>query len=870
MAVAFSPDGKQVLTGTEDGTAQLWNVASREPVGEPHRDAGYVSAVAFSPDGKLTAVATNVGVVLREVDTGKLSGRTLSHPDTPNFPRTFAFSPDGRTGLTGCSDSTARLWETSTGNPGRVLNHEHIGVDAVAFSPDGRKILTAGVSNRPQLWDVDSGAHLGIPFPHDGVFVVAFSPDGMALLTGGADGVVRLWDVPTRAPLGSQMLHGQPVHAVAFSPDGATVASCSEHGPARLWDVTTARTPAACLRHEARVDQAIFGPDGGTVLTVSKYHSARLWDTRATPIRETARWGGIRFATLNPAGTLVLTGGEQGARFWDVTTGQPIGREMPQEGGVRCIAFSPDGQTALTGGRRYAHLWQVPGGEPKLLPLDHVEESVDDARFSPDGHVVLTLTQGKARLWNAASGKPLGQPIPGTFAYAFSPDGKLVLAGGWSSEARFWDGLTGKPISELLAHEGGSWSAAFSPDGWTALTGSYRSARMWDVATHRPKGRPMPHRGNIESLAFSPDGSLLATGSVDRTARIWDAATGKPVGPPLEHRAYIVSVAFNAGGGKLLTGSWDGTARLWAVPTPVKADVERVTLWAEVLTGLMIDGSEAPQVLDAKAWIDRRNRLAELGGPPVPPTVPSAPPLILTDLLDYHEAEARAWLSAGQWSAALFHLNRLVAAEPDRASYRRDRGYTFTMLGRWAEAAADYGRVTELALDDLEFGFEYAAVLLLAGEDHRYRTYCAALLDRAGRGLSPREAYLAGRICALAPGAVRDPAAAVRLAEQAVEAEPNVAWHLHGLGMALYRAGQFDRAKARLKESVAADPRWAAQVLNRFALALSYDKTGDPDEARKAYGEATRTSLPALHRHDGLAHLLLRREAEQLFGKAKP
>jgi Flp pilus assembly protein TadD len=226
-------------------------------------------------------------------------------------------------------------------------------------------------------------------------------------------------------------------------------------------------------------------------------------------------------------------------------------------------------------------------------------------------------------------------------------------------------------------------------------------------------------------------------------------------------------------------------------------------------------------------------------------------------------------LNAQLWSAALFHANWLVAAEPASARSRRDRGYACARLGRWAEAVAEYGRVAELAPDDLEFGFEYAAVLVLAGQDRRYREYCAGLIANAHRGLAPRDAYLAGRICALAPGAVPDPGVPVGLGERAVEAEPKLARHLHGLGLAHYRAGQFGPAIRRLNESLAADPAWRAQVLNRYALALAYQADGQGDEARKWYGQAARTRPPPLQSHDALAYLILRREADQLLGAGK-
>ena len=109
-AVAFSPDGKAVLTGSDDSTARLWDAATGRPIGIPMAHQGQVRAVAFSPDGK--------------------------------------------TVLTGSSDKTARLWDAATGRPiGTPLNHKAT-VFAVAFSPDGKAVLTGSSDKTARLWPV--------------------------------------------------------------------------------------------------------------------------------------------------------------------------------------------------------------------------------------------------------------------------------------------------------------------------------------------------------------------------------------------------------------------------------------------------------------------------------------------------------------------------------------------------------------------------------------------------------------------------------------------------------------------------------------------------------------------------------------------
>jgi WD40 repeat protein len=128
----------------------------------------------------------------------------------------------------------------------------------------------------------------------------------------------------------------------------------------------------------------------------------------------------------------------------------------------------------------------------------------------------------------------------------------------------------------------------------------------------------MRHEGKVWAVAFSPDGKTVLTGSMDGTARLWDARTGRPIGTPLHHRGRVRAVAFSPDGRRILTACGDNTARLWDLPAPVEGSLERVALWTQVLTGMELNADGGTWVLDARAWQERRRRLEQLGGAPVP------------------------------------------------------------------------------------------------------------------------------------------------------------------------------------------------------------------------------------------------------------
>jgi WD40 repeat protein len=207
-------------------------------------------------------------------------------------------------------------------------------------------------------------------------------------------------------------------------------------------------------------------------------------------------------------------------------------------------------------------------------------------------------------------------------AVAFSPDSATFLTASTDKTIRLWETATRRPLGPPLDHEAthfGFFAAAFSPDGRAVASGGEdETARLWDVAGCRPIGTPLQHQGKVWSVAFSPDGRTLLTGSVDGTARLWDAATGRPIGTPLAHQGRVRAAVFSPDGKKIATACGDHTARLWQLPEPVDGDLERVTLWVQVIAGMELDPQGTFHVLDGATWQQRQQRLHQLGGPPVP------------------------------------------------------------------------------------------------------------------------------------------------------------------------------------------------------------------------------------------------------------
>jgi WD40 repeat protein len=582
LTVAFSPDGRYILSSSKDKTARLWDAATGKPVGLPLRHDGEVWSAAFSADGKRIVTASQDNTArIWDAETGKPIGRPLvGHSNTVN---TAAFSPDGNRVVTASQDRTVRIWDVETGkqigDAPLTLEDE---VSSAMFSPDGKQIL-AGSGKIARLWDAETQKPIATLTGHDDtVQTAAFSACG-TIVTASEDKTVRLWDA-TGQQIGEPLKgHDGKVFGAAFSPDCKTIVTTSEDKTARLWDVTSHQQLGAPLGgHDATVYGASFSPDGRRIVTGSDDGTVRVWDADFNGfLRGTLRNAfPLTSAAFNPDGTRIVTASIDGSvRLWNATTGQSIGRSFKaHRSAVTAAAFSPDGQRLVTTSRdRTARVWNAETRR-QIAELTGHQGAVTSASFSPDGKRIVTASQDKtARLWDPDTGKQIGEaPMVHDDAVstaAFSSDGKRILTASGNA-ARLWDATNGRPLGEFKGHTDIVRSAMFSPDHKLVVTASDDgTVRFWDAGNLRPIGDPLKViDGKVYDADFSPDGKTIVTAAKD-TIALWDVATRHSVGQPLTgHRGAVMTAAFSPDGQRIVTSSQDRTAHIWNIASDISVD----------------------------------------------------------------------------------------------------------------------------------------------------------------------------------------------------------------------------------------------------------------------------------------------------------
>ncbi|MDX2263603.1 MAG: TIR domain-containing protein [Hyphomicrobiales bacterium] len=283
-AAAFSPEGKTIVSGSEDNTLKLWDAQTGREIRTLRWHGNWVRAAAFSPDGKtIVSASDDKTLKLWDAQTGREIRRLSGHGD---WVRAAAFSPDGKTIVSASDDKTLKLWDASTGREIiTLLGHRDI-VWAGAFSPDGKTVVSASKDKTLKLWDAATGREIRILKGHGSiVWVAAFAPDGKTIVSASDDNTLKLWDANTGRVIRTLRWHGNWVRAAAFSPDGKTIVSGSRDNTLKLWDSNTGRVIRTLTGHGGGVLAAAFSPDGKTIVSASEDKTVKLWDVSEWTMR---------------------------------------------------------------------------------------------------------------------------------------------------------------------------------------------------------------------------------------------------------------------------------------------------------------------------------------------------------------------------------------------------------------------------------------------------------------------------------------------------------------------------------------------------------------------------------------------------------
>ena len=538
-STSFSPDSTQVITASEDGTARVWNLKTKESrVLKGHRKA--ITSSDFSSDGYQVVTASEDGTArvwnLRSGDSIVLEGHTGSITSV-------SFSPDSKYILTASTDSTARVWDLQNQNFKVLSGHREAVINA-GFSPDSTHVVTSSF-NTARVWNLENDSSKIFEGHERTINSVNFSPDGTQIVTASWDGTARIWSLIAGEALILEG-HGGQVYSASFSPDGNQVVTASWDGTARIWDL---RSGASTIfeGHQGHVYDANFSPDGSQIVTASDDGTARVWDLNTA-----------RFITLPTPGTKIYSASFSPNNSYVITT-------------------SDDGT---------AKVWNTPNQNSTSTKL--LTNEIINLSFSPDGQQIAFVSRGQAiRVWNLRNdtltsltefGALYSTPI-------FSPDGSKI-AGATESGVTLWDS-SNNHVRLLLDNANERIEAiALSSDGTQLASASGRGKiTLVNLENGNQKTFPGLHQDRVTRVAFSPDNRKVVTTALDDTAVVWDLeADSFVILKNVYQRRQDVSVSqfpsvyFHPNSNQIIFTTW-GTTQVWDLKTGQFSQINNSEDW---------------------------------------------------------------------------------------------------------------------------------------------------------------------------------------------------------------------------------------------------------------------------------------------------
>lgn len=520
-ALAYSSDGKRIATGGRDKAVRLWDVASGDEVRQFVGHTAPVLAVAYSPDRKLIASAGHDSIArVWDAETAKELRKFPAHKSqgTSNL----QFSPDGRLLAVVSPDFSIRLWNPDTGDFVTRLTGPTRDTLSLDFSRDGKRLAVLGEEGKLRVWDVTTEKELLQVPAHTGVGAcVRFSPDGSILATGGSDGAIHFWSSAGKRLRSAAGHPRNNVSELSFSSDGTVLASAGHDGTVRLWDVATG---AELPQSGGIATHVALSPDGKRLATCSGDRIVRFWEPSTgkeiLPALRTDRSVGA--LAFTPDGGLITSDSVEGLWVWDLETAK--GRQIGAHGStpVSRIAVGPGGRYVATSGSGGSfRLWETATDQPapaaaaiaaaleRHPPTGALAYSWNDARLA------LGCADGHVRVWDLARARELYATPTTSTALVWAPDGRSFASVGANDQVlRVWEGVSGKQRSAHVLSSV-SWSVAFSPDGRLLAAGGPGSFRLCDARTGKELAVRATDQGLIGFVAFTPDGRFLVTAGTD-------------------------------------------------------------------------------------------------------------------------------------------------------------------------------------------------------------------------------------------------------------------------------------------------------------------------------------------------------------------
>lgn len=601
-AVAYSPDGEYIATGSDDRTVRMQPVPDGpQSVVITHDDR--VNAVCYSLDNKYMATGSDDYTARVWETTGWSEIRRINHGNRVNA---IALSSNGQYLGTASDDGSARVWDVkqdrmvaffplservmdiaisshgkylavASGSAATIYDrisereiarfYQRSTIKSIALSPDEQYIAVTGADNTAKLWDISNKREIIHIYHQDSINMVSFSIDGKMIGTASEDGSAKVHSVSSGEEI-MQMRHNSNVESVTFDAEGHFAATTCKDGVMRQWDVLSPGKGFEIIHH-AFIQEVGYSPKGSYFHTVSNGDGTiQIWKAEdGSEVAKIAHVKTVSTVMYSPDERHILTaGGDNSACIWEVVSGRELGRAVHEEA-IYAAAYSPDGRYVATASADgTARIWDVL--EFREIACLHHGEAAGHPIYSANGKYLATITGKYAAVWDLTDYREVAV-IPhetGVNDIIFDSDAKhLVTVSGQgvatfdgrnpSIKVELWEIATNRKVIQIDTEHSGR-AFAFSHAGRYIAVTDDKMTTVWEIAENKSVMR-VTHEEDILAVTFSSDELYLATTSFDHTTRVWSVESGREVAQ-ISHDGKGNAVAFSPDGSHIATVTWEG------------------------------------------------------------------------------------------------------------------------------------------------------------------------------------------------------------------------------------------------------------------------------------------------------------------------
>ncbi len=562
-AVAYSPSGKLLVSGSFDNTVRIWNRATGEVlrVIEDHQQG--VTSLAISPDARLLA-SGSLDRSVRLYDLPRLDPLSTLE-NQPGEVKCVAISQDGKFSLSGDSSKRVRVWQTEDNKLIREHTDNSAPPVSVAIKRDQSEVLALLSDGTLRGWRQDNGQATGsLCVPSAAAFVP--SPDNRSMVLAGTDGALRVALWPPQASLefsavnatirgaafnnnASQVVTAgddsfvrlynigdgkqqrelkmeQPVRAVSWSRNNQHIAAVCSEGRLRIWQAGDGKLLTSIQAHEGEARAVLFHPNSSQLATAGIDGMIRLWKLPLAITWETKRHSSkISAAVVAPNREWMLTGGDdKTAKLSNLRDGREIRSFGGHSSKVLSVGFRRDSGQLVTGCQdKKVRIFNT--GDAKPQKTIQAKDQVQAVALHPNGQQV-TFADTAGRLYVAEINKSKivhEKNVSGGSAVALNylPNGSLVAAAG--KQLQFWNPGQGKVVGKI------------------------------DVGT------------KLTTLAISPDGQLVAAGGDDKKIHLFQTGDRKRVAELTGLADRVTCVVFHHNRQRIFGGDKQGHICCWEI-----------------------------------------------------------------------------------------------------------------------------------------------------------------------------------------------------------------------------------------------------------------------------------------------------------------